>query len=1374
MRGTKVKLFLAIFVTVVMVVSTLGFVYDSGTATATSYLGSSPLATTAPNVSSSSSASGNSNPGLAAVVNSALKDKGITKDLFIPNVNFLPGMQDSHVEPLYEQSPAPMGIGDFGLINQNGHIVGTLMKTSSFEGTWSVNNLTAFNLGNDGPYSVTVQMNTILAHTTVLGKSSYVYWTQNVIVYSSRTHELTFEDNIWNFSSPTATMTAGTIYNSTGNVIPYSGVHIALGPTVTLTYPFTVNLFLNTTVLDGMDTVYFNYSIPSLSMSGTYDRVMFNSTYGMPAGYSARPAYFEVNGKKLNPEGLLYDAELMIGGPGGGSTNSIYAINSTMSLKYLSSTPQMPLPPPPSPPVPPGPGPVGPGMNPPLQGPTPPGPGPGGPGTPPTPPGPSTIGEYLNVPSAYDFGTDTGETSEGVAVAWNSADQAILSAGPSLLYGMWGVSSTNLMEHFMGTVSPSNAFMFVDTGNNVNVNSAGWSPLTAGGSYNFWLPSGPYTAEYLLSYYNPVTASLVGSPGPVNGPSQKMNMQNMPHIYLKRDVFDGIYTPLFAINNAQLANISVSGKGTQTDPYVAENAAYPGINPLFGEVNDFLFPVFEGVMIRDTSAHFDMNAMPDFSFQMPQYTDAFLSFFELPTTNYMGYWLYDTSNISLWDSSLITGWFSPYGAGFPYANVMLWNSSNDLVGSNTFQTMDSSMLVFGGTNDTIWGNTFTNVASTLLNSSAMANVSLYGVPLALSMYSSGDTIYNNNFTTTAPAYSPDYSIYTGESACYLDTWNVPTQPASVVNYVNGYALSGNIIGGAYQGGNYWYNFYGAPPYNDEGLIANGGDYEPLNGFMNVTNPYNGIINDSSVQASPPPQLPDTTPINITLFSNFTVVHWCPTVKGTFQAPAGNFASIVITYKGEANGEVYDSSYWMTIDNVTVFTGTSPEYGNWSVADNITQFSSLLHGSVYYFFDPPMAIINGSFVNSITISFYPVAAGNMAPPEPNMVLSTPIGYANDRSSANITVPTNAISAKLLLYVYGYGADEFWYANEPSYSPFENIVVTSGNTPIANVLPFPYINTGGINLFQWRPITGVYTLNDRPYEVNVTAALGMLEGSHNLTVTMNKIDPSSFWQVAADLLVYTSSSAGPAQMVSYNFTAPECFTAASSSGLNYSTFAASSYTYSSYIPTSTGYIFAYTNNSESFFNAQDYSANFVWENITQLSSTSTLDFTSYMVNGQFTNQTVFKSTLFPLLMDLGFPSIVVSTTNGSYPMVLDALTEIPILEQGWIETTLSETQYPSGMIGTGEHLTEDIVAVSDAFNVENLTLTGPNAGFVNSVTNVDSLTAKYYYSATLVNSTLVSSYTHIIEALAYNASPPNYAASVIYDQIWQIENVPYVLI
>ena len=1031
MLGNKFKLFLVTFVTLVMVLSTLGLFYASGNTTNTNSTASSGLSSAVPSSAASKTVSGNNNPGLASVVNSALKDKNLTKNLFIPNVNFLPTLQNNHVEPLYDQAPAPMGIGDFGLVNRGGNIVGTVMRTSSFEGVWTVNNLSAFNLGNDGPYSVTVQMNTILAHTTILGKSKFVYWTQNVIVYSTRTHQLTFEDNIWNFSSPTAVMTSNTIYNSTGQVIPYSGVHIALGPTVTLNYPFTVQLFLNTTVLDGMDTVYFNYSIPSLSMNGTYDRVMFNSTYGMPPGYSAKPAYFEVNGNKLNPEGLLYDAELMIGGPGGGSTNSIYTMNSTMSLKYLSTTPQMPSPPaPPSPPSPPGP--LGPGMSPASQGSAMPGQGLGGPGTPPTPPGPgpmphphgpSSRGEYLNVPSAYDFGTDTGETSEGVAVAWNSQDQAILTAGPSLLYGMWGVSNTNVMEHFTGTVSPSNAFMFVDTGSYVNPNTAGWSPLTAGGSYNFWLPAGQYTAEYMLSYYSPTTASLSGYFGLGHTSLQNDNMQNFAQIHLKRDVNDGVYTPLFAMNNAQLANISSSGSGTQTNPYIAENAGFPSIGPLFGEVNDFLFPVFEGVMIRDTNAYFEMNNMPDFSFQMPQYTDAFLSFFNLPTTNYMGYWLYNTSNISLWDSSLITGWFSPYGAGFPYANVMLWNSSNDLVGSNTFQTMDSSMLVYNGTNNTIWGNTFTNVAPDLLNSSAMANVSLYGVPLALSMYSSGDLIYNNNFTTTVPAYSPDFSIYNGNPAFYLDTWNVSVQPSSNILIVNGYQLTGSIVNSTDQGGNYWYNFNGILPFNDLGMIANGGDYEPLNILM--------------VPYGPSIIVPSNAIVVVPTYAAFVSHNTTSTIiNNNVCFPSGSYSNITVTFFDQFISNPFDDSFAVQVNNVEILAGNTLEDENTSVTLSVTQYYSILQGVASVLTTSPQFNPGYSSRLSTWFTFY---IGPM-PNEPNNIIpaftdisfptpanafpnNVPIPY-NVTRTTNVSFPDNITSAYLNLYEQQNGNDEFW--------------------------------------------------------------------------------------------------------------------------------------------------------------------------------------------------------------------------------------------------------------------------------------------------------------------------------------------------------------
>ncbi len=1084
MLSGKLKAVIVVFVSLITVLSMLGFFYGSDFSAAPASSARSAVSAQ-PAVLQTQPAASTGHTTLKGLVNNALKDRNITKDIFIPNVNFLPGMQGNHVEPLYGQSPAPMGIGDFGLVNQDGQIVGTEMQTSSFEGTWNVNNLTAFNLGNDGPYSVTVQLNTILAHTTVLGKSNYVYWTQNVIVYSTRTNELTFEDNIWNFSSPTAVMTSGTIYNSTGNVIPYPGVHIALGPTVTLQYPFTVNLFLNTTVLDGRDTVYFNYSIPTLKLSGTYDRVMFNSIHGMHSRYSAQPAYFEVNGNKLNPEGLLYDAELMIGGPGGGSTNSIYAMNSTMSLKYLS-TPQQAISPQPhyteifS----------NTGSN-----------------------SPGTGGRYLNVPSAFDFGTDTGETSEGVAVAWNSQDQAILTAGPSLLYGMWNVSSATGMEHFTGQVSPSNAFMFVDSGTSVNPDNAGWSPLSASGTYNFWLPAGTYTAEYLLSYYSTVTSRLTGS-----------SMMTT----LSKNTAAGIYTPLFASSDAQLANISMSGNGSRDNPYIAENVQVTNINPLFSQVNDFLFPVFEGVMIMNTNAYFQMNEMPNFTFQMPQYLDAFLTFYNISETNYMGYWLYNTSDISIWNTSLITGWFSPFGSGFPYANIIMWNSSSDLVGSSVFQTMDSSMLIFGGTNNTVWGNTFMNVSPLLLNQSGVANVTLYGIQLALSIYSSGNLIYNNNFTTSLPAYSPDYSIYTGNPAYYENSWNVSLRPAASVSMVNGYNLSGSIVNSTYQGGNYWYNFNGIIPYNDTGCIAIGGDYEPLNILMV---PYGPLI-----------QTPMDAIVVVPVYAAYVSHSTTSTItNNSVYFPYGSYSSIGVTFFDQFISNPFDDSFIVQAGNTQILAGNTLEDENTSVTQPVTQYYSILQGETsvtalspqfspgyasrlstwFTFYLGPEAAHPQTVIPAFTDISFPTPANAF----PNNV---PIPF-NVTRTANVTFPAHITSAYVNFYEQQNGNDEFWYASEP---PFREFKIFIGNQLVATVEPYPNIQTGGGNLFQWQPILAIGAEVYPPHEINLSPYLSLLRGTQEVKVEV--INDENLWiRSALNFMINTSSQQVSSHLISNNF-------------------------------------------------------------------------------------------------------------------------------------------------------------------------------------------------------------------------------------------------
>ncbi len=777
--------------------------------------------------------SGNSQPLLNLSIS-----KNVNNYLFLPNQHPDITYSNGTVTPLYSFAPAPMGIGFFGLKNESGTLVGSNYYASSFEATIRINNLSVFNLANDGPRSLTFQLNTVTANTTLFGNSSYSFWTQNVATYSTRTGVLQFEDNIWNFSSPTAVMTANAIENSTGQVYPYPGVHIAIGPAYYVPAPFVLHLYLNTSEINGNNVVYFNYSIPTIAVSGTYDRVTFNSTYsvnhGRPGKYAAPPSYFRVSGTQFAPNNLLYDAEIMLGGPGGGSTTTVMGIDGTMGLKYIPATNPMER----------WPG-RGPAMPPQAH------------------PSPQQVSNvYVNVPSAFDFGTDTGETSVGMAVAWNEMDQAVLTAGPSLLYGMWNISGSYGMEQFTGSVAPSNAFLFVSPGTSVNNSYAGYVPLTASGSYDFYLPGGIYSAEALMSYHDPVSAILSGN-----------------QIFtLKYDPSTGIYTPLYAMNDQQLANISTSGTGTSYDPYVLFNSEYTFISPLFGELNDFAFPQFEGVMLLNTNDYVEMESMP----AMPiVYSDTYMlysEFFTQSADNFLGYWMYNDTHVILMNSSAITGWYTYEQGGFPVANVILWNTSDSLIAGNTFLSMDSSLLIYGGSGNLIWGNYFKN-SPALLNPLQMSEWDVWGLVAGISVFSDNNTIVNNEFTVQLPALSPAYNIYTGNVSYYTNKWNLTLESSSAtIYYTSAIALTGSIIGGPYLGGNFWYNFNGTIPYNDSGNIAVGGDYEPLN-VIDLPPAHSVMLNGNTPYVITDPELDPyllnlgpaspTTQMNITLYLNMT-------------------------------------------------------------------------------------------------------------------------------------------------------------------------------------------------------------------------------------------------------------------------------------------------------------------------------------------------------------------------------------------------------------------------------------------------------------------------------------------------------------------------
>jgi len=692
-----------------------------------------------------------------------------SKDAFLPNFGAPFTSQGSVITPLYQSSPAPMGLSDLGVTDVHGKNVGTIAYSRSIKAAVTLNAVDPIYVTSSAPDIFTMQLNTVLTGTDVLGNTSYSFWIQNVPVYTASTGTLSFEDNIWNFSSPAAALQASSIYSGDGFVVP--GVfYYAIGPSFHVPTPFTVELYNNASVVNDRPTVFFNYTIESngSSISGSYDQVEFNSSATPPTSPAPMPT-FQINGKHANPTNfLLDDAEIMLGGPGGGSTTTLFNIAGSMGLWLL-------------------------------------------------PNGSST---YKAPASAYDFGTDTGETSEGIAeyaTPVGTAPEAILTSGPSILYPLWGVvGATRGAETITVDLTPSNAFVFANQGATFSESNAAWAPTPVSGPAVYTLAPGAYTFKFLLSDYAPVI--------------RHVSTTTSLTVTLASDPSLGVYTPLWARSNAQLAAISSSGSGLVKHPYVLFNNQ-GNLDQLFGELNDYLFPVFPGVYLIDTSAYVSIDNAPSFqlTYLLTQSENNRVLSFGAPLSNELNFELDNASHVSIVNSADLSGWFYNAASFGDPAAIYLWDSSWDLVAGNTFYVESNGITAVNGGHNTIWGNVFYPTTVTAANPGAVLNA---GFTDAFNEFESNDLIYNNAFLTPQTASTPPFNFYTGAPASWHDTWNVMDQPATDVRVVNGWQLSGNILGLAYEGGNDWSNYGTATNpymhlYTNGGQITSGGDRLPL-------------------------------------------------------------------------------------------------------------------------------------------------------------------------------------------------------------------------------------------------------------------------------------------------------------------------------------------------------------------------------------------------------------------------------------------------------------------------------------------------------------------------------------------------------------------
>ena len=943
-----------------------------------------------------------------------------------PTLNPGSHMVGDTVSQLYNIAPAPIGIGDWGVENTSGTPTPYVLQSTSWQGTVTFNTANPFNLNAEQEFGV--QLNTVTTNTTVAANTTNTFWTQNVMFYTPALSEIQFLDNVWNFSTPTFVEPAGTFYTANGTDVA-SSYYYDYGPALIVPTPFTAHLYINTSITNstgttvvngvtlpagGYSTVTFGYNVISGGVSvshGIYDTVVFNSTE--PKG-SVPLTKFMVNGGKVTNTGyLLYDAEIMIGGPGGGTTVSMQGLTGSEQLQYLNGA----------------------------------------------------TSKYANAPSAWSTGTDTGETSEGISEAYSTAGTVELSAGPSIPVPLWNATpSGNIgVADVSGTISPANGFLFVNGGATYNSEVSGWTPIAPSGAFNFVAPPGTYSWSAMMSNYDAKTGTSTWAAGA--NPASVID--------LTANSAKGIYTPLYAWNNSMLANLSSSGAGTPASPYVIFNNPSPtGLSSEFGEFNDFLYPVFPGILIANTTDNVLMENMPVLSLTYNPLYDAVLGHFDLPLTNSLQTQVYDASNVVLTNST-VTGWFfaDDYGPYYllPISEAIFWGDTDCIISDNTFVDQGTGLLMMdgltpGGYNG-VWGNNFVNATD-------LSPAFLYTAdPVGIWEFESGDLIYDNFVDTTITAAEFNVNIYSGAAQVNLDNWNLtggaPASP-ELQHLLGAHpgAQPPSVIGC----GNFWadYTVGSALPYDEFGFIETGGDYCPspisstTHGVDFTPTGLSGSATWSvTLTFTPSPTL--IPPQTVSSTGGITAVLLTGAYQYTVTAPAGYVAY-------PSSGLLQMSDYGLNVaitfvpatNYLVAFTETGLAPGtSWTVTLASTPQSST--GTEITFSEP-----NGAYAYTVgAVAHYTAAPASGTATVSGGTASEPIvftpadGYLNGTvapGSATVTIDGTAVtvssgsfSAKLAPGTYAI------VATASGSAPYYNNVTVSAGTGTSVKISLTSIST-----------------------------------------------------------------------------------------------------------------------------------------------------------------------------------------------------------------------------------------------------------------------------------------------------------------------------
>ncbi|HTA37938.1 MAG TPA: peptide-N4-asparagine amidase, partial [Candidatus Acidoferrales bacterium] len=296
---------------------------------------------------------------------------------------------------------------------------------------------------------------------------------------------------------------------------------------------------------------------------------------------------------------------------------------------------------------------------------------------------------------------------------------------------------------------------------------------------------------------------------------------------------------------------------------------------------------------------------------------------------------------------------------------------------------------------------------------------------------------------------------------------------------------------------------------------------------------------NTTTADPPVPRPNESPCTVTLFSGFQFTNFTyPTFQ--YAPPAtcpGPWAKVVFEGDFSVNaGRQFDRTGSIWIAGTNIYFGTTAEPSanrgpSWHVERDLTDLSAILTapstGEVVLG-NVVDSTYTGVITASATLQFYPANAANPAPTVADDVYPLSGGPLGDNQypssqqqplTGTFTLPRNVEAAYLDVYLQSQIGDEFWYTCFPNDLAAQ--IPNCGNTAFregevavdgrpAGVVPvYPWIFTGGIDPYLWRPIPGVETLEFRPYRVNLTPFAALLDDGNPHIITVNVFNNGNYF-------------------------------------------------------------------------------------------------------------------------------------------------------------------------------------------------------------------------------------------------------------------------